>query len=897
MNRERFFGRLGRQPYDALIEAHAIGKAHQHSFVDLEHWMLALLQRPSSDLHLLALEFGLDVSLLQQKLKASLARQAQSGNTVRDFSAALERSVSQALTWNQVVAPSAHVRSGHLLLAWLEESSTLRWLGSLADKFARIDFSEWVAFFEAEAQGWDEARDRAIDGPNTVITGLSGTETSTSTSASADQGLARWASCLTQQASQGELDPVVGRDAELRTVIDVLLRRRQNNAILVGEAGVGKTAVAEALAQRIHAQSVPAALQSAQVWALDLGRMKAGAGARGEFEQRLRSVVDAIQASEAPIILFCDEAHTLVGAGGAAGTGDAVNLLKPMLARGQLRMIAATTWSEFKQFFEPDAALTRRFQAVPVEEPDDETALAMMRVTASKLAEHHGVRIADSALVASVKLSRRHLPARQLPDKSISLLDTACARVAMSQTSAPAALDSVRQQLLHVEQALQWQANDRQLGLGNSQEALEQAELLQQKFSLEQQLDQLQAAVQLSKAQVRDFLSQLGCSEQAPDALSEQTTQWVQPWVSARTIAEVLAEWTGIPCDDLDKDDAAGALQLQHALCRVIHGQDEALRLISQTLQINAAGLNEPERPLGVFLLAGPTGTGKSQTAKALAEQLFGSARHLVQFNMNEFQEAHTVSTLKGSPPGYVGFGKGGRLTEAVRQRPYSVLLLDEFDRAHRDVHEMFYQVFDQGWMDDGEGRRISFRNCLILLTTNLGDSVIEAACAADPQITQAKLTAQTRELIQTQLDAPLLARMELVAYRPLDLAALQAVAQTALLATERRLMAQGVSLELAPDVAPWIAQAVLRHPARARAVQDLVRQHVVPVMARAILAARAKGDPISRVRLDAENGLSVSFGPPHDSHPELDADDAALSASLSTSIELPACAQPVVVA
>lgn len=863
MNRERLFSRLGQTPYKALIDATALGRSARHTFVDLDHWALCMLRRDDSDLSKILLELNSDRAVVQNRLEDALARMGHTGESLRDISPSLERCVAPALSWSQIAAPSRHIRSLHVVLTWLEDESTCRWLQRLDPKgLGALSVEAFLARFEARCVHWPEAREHA--GTDSGVTDAMALEPAAP--AAPDGTLARWATCLSEQAEKNELDPVVGRNDELRAVIDILLRRRQNNPILVGEAGVGKTSVVEALAQRIHRGEVPAGIQSAKVWALDIARLQAGASARGEFEQRLRSVIDAVIASEHPIILFCDEAHTLIGAGGAAGTGDAVNLIKPMLARGQLRMIAATTWSEYKQFIEPDAALTRRFQTVAVVEPDNTAAIAMLRVIAPRFSGHHGVQIADSALTAAVKLSRRYLPGRQLPDKAISLLDTACARVSMSQSTQPADLEALHHDILTVSQALQWRANDRRLGLlhDDDQHLHSEHQLLQEKAA------SLSQEVQTQRDQVGNWLKRLSDSEpnseqtpalpQTLNALANRQKTYVRPWVDAQAIADILSEWTGVPGTELAQDDAQRMVEMEQLLQTRIHGQNGALQTIVQTLKVSRAGLNEPHRPLGVLMLVGPTGTGKSQTAAALAELLFSGERHLIHFNMNEFQESHTVSTLKGAPPGYVGFGKGGRLTEAVRQRPYSVLLLDEFDRAHSDVHEMFLQVFDQGWMEDGEGRRINFRNCLILLTSNLGDADIEAACAATPDITQPRLEAVARERLQTRFPPALMGRLQIVAFKPLDTAALTRIAEQALAEVGQRLAESTLDWQVDSGVAPWIAQAVANNPASGRAVRDMLRQHVLPVIAQNLLAARAEQRILTRVRLCADPGLSLYF-------------------------------------
>ncbi|VWC31997.1 type VI secretion system ATPase TssH [Burkholderia lata] len=856
MNRERIFNCLGRTTYAALVDATALGRSRRHTFIDLDHWALCLLQREQSDFAKLLAEWGSDVDNVKHRFEKALDTFDVGGESVRDISASLERSVGPAVIWSHVAAPSGKVRSGHLLLSWLDDDLTRRWLQQrLSHGITAIAIDEIAMRYEALAASWPEAAESPLQGDRDLSTdGLA-----------PDDALAKWATCLTAQAARGELDPVVGRDDELRTVIDVLSRRRQNNPILVGEAGVGKTAVVEALAQKIHARAVPPGLLGAQVWALDLARLQAGAGVRGEFEQRLKAVMDAVLAAPNPVILFCDETHTLVGAGGAAGTGDAANLIKPMLARGQLRMVAATTWSEYKQYIEPDAALVRRFQAVPVEEPNDAAAVDMLRTIAPRFGEHHGVHIVDAALCSAVALSRRYLPARQLPDKAISLLDTACARVAMSQSCAPAELERLAQQALAIGQTLSWRANDRRMGVPTPGD---EADLETQRDRLALQASALERVVEMQREEVNDWLAQMRAapdspaddSGAAPSVRCVDADRWVRPWVDEHVIAEVLAEWTGVPVAQLAQDEAQRIVDLERSLGAYIQGQAGGVRSIAQALHVSHSGLGDPQRPLGVMLLAGPTGTGKSQAATKLAELLFGGERNLMQFNMNEFQEAHTASTLKGAPPGYVGYGKGGRLTEAIRKKPYSVLLLDEFDRAHQEIHEVFYQVFDQGWMEDGEGRRISFRNSLILLTTNLGDAEIEASCKADPQVSQAKLEALVRERLQARFSPALLARIQIVVFRPLDLDALTGIARQALDEFGERLAQNGLGWRADDDVAGWIARAVAQHPANGRAVRDLLRQHVMPAVARGVLAARAEGRVLRTVRLSAADKLSLAF-------------------------------------
>ena len=890
MNRERLFACLGPVVYEALVDATALGRSKNHALIDVDHWLYCLLQRDASDICLLLRAVGTDPAAVLARLQSQFQRIRPSGEAVRDMSSVLEQSVAPAIAWSQIALRSQRVRSAHLVLSWLDEPATARWLVALDPVgLGRMSVDQVLQVLEQDGAQWPE-------GEGAVAAPVSQPGSAPS-AAAGDSGdvLARWGTNLTEQASKGQLDPVVGRHEELRMVLDILLRRRQNNPILVGEAGVGKTAVVEALAQFLLHGDVPVSLKGAQVWALDIVRMQAGASARGEFEQRLRSVLDAVAASDKPLILFCDEAHTLIGAGGAAGTGDAVNLIKPMLARGQLRMIAATTWAEYKQFIEPDAALTRRFQPVPIEEPDDDTAIDMLRMLAPRFGSHHKVLISDAALKAAVKLTRRFLPSRQLPDKAISVLDTACARVSMSQVCAPAELDRIQYRIQTLEQKVTWRNSDARLGL-TADASDDTQSLISAETSKKQQVEQ---DVQVQREAVRNWVNRL---EQAQQDETPGTTQpwqsgsnevcWVRPWVDDNSIAEVLSEWTGVPCNEMGKDQAERLASLEVLLKDRIHGQEPALSSIAQALKVAHAGLGDPNRPLGVMLLAGPTGTGKSQTAQALADLLFGGKGHLIHFNMNEFQEAHTVSTLKGAPPGYVGYGKGGRLTEALRKQPYAVLLLDEFDRAHPDVHEIFYQAFDQGWMEDAEGRHINLRNCLVLMTSNVGDAQIAAAVQAEADISQGRLNKMALEQLQKTFAPALLARMQVVAYRPLGQTALAGIAHQSLSDIDGRLKSKGVELRVDENVADWVASAVQSHPAAGRAVGDLLRQHVLPSVAQAALDAQAQGRTLEKVRLMAGRTLEIVFdaevdGATPEPAPQVQAVAEGDAPSVSTSLSI----------
>jgi len=861
MNRERLFGRLGTMAYEAVVEATALCKQSEHEFIELEHWLISVIRREQSDISELLAHFKGDAGVLLGQLQRQLARFPRRKGCTIDISSRLDHAMESALATSQLVAPALHIRSGHVLLGLLENNDTRQILYRLSSQFERIQWPDATRILEQVGRGWREARDRPMSSPEVPLD-IEGEQAADS------DALTRWATNLTEQAQQGMLDPVIGRDSELRQVIDILLRRRQNNPILVGEAGVGKTAIVEGLAQRISDGMVPGLLADAQVWVLDLARLQAGASMKGEFEARLKSVVDAIEKSPTPIILFCDEAHTLVGAGGQAGTGDAVNMLKPMLARGKLRMVAATTWSEYKQFIEPDAALTRRMQPVVVDEPGENEAITMLRMIAERFSRHHGVRITNDALVAAVKLSKRHLPSRHLPDKAISLLDTACARVAMSRVAPPAALERERQAVVSMDLQLAWAEQDEKLAIdcGFDREALQQKRVEHQAKAeaLEQQIAQARQLV----SQVGELLAQ-PAGDQGSSSLAaltgeldelQQGKPLVQPWVDQRTVAAVLSEWTGIPDIDMVTDDIEATLQLRERLEKRVFGQTGGIVALSKALQVARAGIHDPQRPLGVFMLTGPTGTGKTETAIALSELLFGGSHNLIQFNMNEFQEAHTAATLKGAPPGYVGYGKGGVLTEAVRRKPYSVVLLDEFDKAHRDVHEVFYQVFDRGWMEDGEGRRVSFRNCLILMTSNIGAEEIEVAALAEQPATYGQLVQLAHGSLQRHFAPALLARMQVLPFYPLGLSALQSIAAHQFERLAGRLEEQGVTLEIDASAVEWVANTAAGHPHRGRAIEDLIRATVLPSLAQELLGAKRDGMPLGRVRVIADNGLSLEL-------------------------------------
>lgn len=846
--RERLFSRLGPFAYATFVDATRLCRTFRHEYVELEHWLSVLVNQERGDIPLLLRHYHIDQGRVADALKKILHTLPNRSGTVSDLSTKLEHAVERGLLVSQLNDDGGPVRTVHILLGLLQDPLTQRGLYRLSDEFKKLPVTQLVEQYATLTEGSLEqatVETAAATSPAEQMSGPTGE----------GSALTRWCADLTAQAAAGEIDPVIGREQELRQLIDILQRRRQNNPILVGEAGVGKTAVVEALARQIVAGNVPPGLQEARLLSLDLGAMQAGANVRGEFEARLKALIEAIRHSPSTVLLFCDEAHTLVGAGGSAGTGDAVNLLKPMLARGELRMIAATTWSEYKQFIEPDAALTRRFQTVLVSEPDEERAVAMLRAIAPKFSQYHQVAIRESALQAAVRLSRRNLPARQLPDKAISLLDTACARVALSHHGKPPALTDC---MAEVEALMQERNNllaeEQSDGgtmrrLGQLEKRIAGGEALQ--AELQQQHLQEQQAFQ-------HYLARTECGEPASVAgeLFTQLTETplVYPWVDERVIADVLSDWTGIPSGRMLQSDLDNALQLEPRLSERIFGQSTAIATLAQAVRIARAGMQSPERPPGVFMLAGPTGTGKTETAIALAEAMYGGAQNLITFNMSEFQEAHSVSTLKGAPPGYVGYGKGGKMTEAVRRKPWSIILLDEFEKAHPDIHDVFYQVFDKGVMEDGEGRQVSFRHCFFLLTCNAGSDEIIAAAGEHP-IALATLRPIVHQALSRIFSPALLARMTLLPFVPLSEEAIRDIADSHLNKLNQRLFAEtGTNLNITGDVAGWLTARALLHPSSGRAVEGLLHQTVLPPLSNALLQRQRDRQTLHEVQLGIEN-------------------------------------------
>ncbi|KWI91655.1 ClpV1 family T6SS ATPase [Burkholderia ubonensis] len=870
IGRVTLFGKLNPLLYETLEQATGFCRLRGNPYVELAHWLKQILQRPDGDLHRILRRFEVDAAALDRAIVAALDRLPRGAGSVSDLSAHIDDAVERAWVYATLKYDAAQIRGAMLLLAILKTPQLRSVLYGIAREFERVVPDVLADALEAIVDGSPEAQPAAR-------AGLGGDAALRAAPAADGSAIARFAVDLTARARAGEIDPVVGRDGEIRQIVDILLRRRQNNPLLVGEAGVGKTAVAEGFALRIVAGDVPPPLRDVALYLLDLGLLQAGAGVKGEFESRLRGVIDEAMSGERPVILFIDEVHTLVGAGGAAGTGDAANLLKPALARGHLRTIGATTWSEYKQHIEKDPALTRRFQLVQVSEPEEDAALTMLRGLAEKLEAHHRVLVFDDALQAAVNLSHRYIPARQLPDKAISLLDTACARVAVSQHAVPAPVEDARRRIDGLRVERERIARECALGAGDAARldeidtalAAAQADLDRLDARWRAERDALDTIVgartallndETPDASARADLQAKLAGAQAALAALQGDAPLVLPAVDAHAVAAVVADWTGIPLGRMVRDETQAVLNLADTLGERVVGQHHAIALIAERIQTARARLDDPAKPHGVFLLCGPSGVGKTETALALADTLYGGEHNAITINMSEFQEAHTVSTLKGAPPGYVGYGQGGVLTEAVRRRPYSVVLLDEIEKAHRDVHELFFQVFDKGWMEDGEGRAIDFRHTVILLTSNVGSERVMQLCRDPQRLPDAQALADAlRAPLLDVFPAALLGRLTVVPYYPLTDALLARIVALQLRRIERRISAHhGIRLHCADAATALIVERCRTIESGGRMVDAILTHTVLPRISQAILRATLDGRALAAIEVSAADGQFV---------------------------------------
>lgn len=877
ISRTALFGKLNPVMYKAIESATVFCKLRGNSFVELAHWLHQIIHLDDSDLHRVVRHYQLDSATIAKEITQALEQLPRGANSISDLSATIEDAVERAWVYATLLLNENQVRSGSLLLGLLKTPSLRTKLAHISPALATINADHLSDDF---AQILNESLEKnlsATDG-NVIHPGSPG-EASGAMAPGAlgkQEALQRFAVDLTERARRGEIDPVTGRDEEIRQIIDILMRRRQNNPLLTGEAGVGKTAVAEGFALRLAQGDVPPQLKDVSLFLLDIGLLQAGASMKGEFEQRLRQIIDEVQTSVKPIILFIDEIHTLVGAGGAAGTGDAANLLKPALARGTLRTIGATTWSEYKKYIEKDPALTRRFQAIQVNEPDEDKAIAMLRGITAKLEAHHKILLLDEAISAAVKLSHRYIPARQLPDKAISLLDTACARVAISQHATPPALEDCQKRIENLRTQASILAREAVFGLVSSErqetcskqleQALAEQETLQTRWIAEKncidnllnlrqrlhtanlQKDTTDTAVDIAELQQRHREQLVLLAElQGENPL-------VLLAVDETAVATVVADWTGIPLGRMMRNEINNVLHLVDNLDQRVIGQRHALELISRRIQTARAHLDNPNKPIGVFMLVGPSGVGKTETALALAETLYGGEQNLITINMSEFQEAHSISTLKGAPPGYVGYGEGGVLTEAVRRKPYSVVLLDEIEKAHPDVHELFFQVFDKGWMEDGEGRAIDFRNTVILLTSNAGTDLI-ANLTRDPDLAPVPeaLAGALREPLLQVFPPAFLGRLVVIPYYPLSHATLADIVRLQLARIQQRTLTQHkLNFTYDPAAVDLIIQRCTEVESGGRMIDAILTHHLLPVISRELLTRLASDEPLTAVHLSA---------------------------------------------
>jgi type VI secretion system protein VasG len=883
---EAVAGKLNRVGYEAFFKAlrQARGAGNRH--VELAHWLMHILQSERSDISLTVDHFGIDAGKLMSDVSAVVGGFRQNETEMPAVSNTVMDLLDRGWHYATLFFGETQIRTGHILVGAMQSRDLARAFSNISPEFAKISVDRLTTEHRKIWAGSDEDNLRPMDGSGIVAAGTPGaTGASKGTTA-----LDRFSEDLTAKAKSGKMDPILGRDDEIRQIVDVLMRRRQNNPILTGEAGVGKTAVVEGFAQKIASGDVPPALRGVRLCALDVGLMQAGASMKGEFEQRLRSVIDEVQQSPTPVILFIDEAHTLIGAGGSAGTGDAANLLKPALARGTLRTIAATTWSEYRQYIEKDPALTRRFQPIQIDEPDVQRCCDMLRGILGPMEQHHKVRISDAAIVAAVNLSHRYIPARQLPDKAVSLLDTASARVAISQSAVPAMIEDVTASIAACENEKAALISDGDLG-ADCQQRIEAIDV--KIVDLKERLAGLDAEWATEKSLVteirslRDILNPAAKPDTAgnqpavadapsdKDAVRKQLRakfevlegrdpekRMIHAHVDEQVVASVVSDWTGIPVGRMVKDEIDNVLRLPEILGRRVVGQSHGLSMIAKRIETSRAKLDNPDKPIGVFMLCGPSGVGKTETALALAEALYGGEQNMITINMSEFQEAHTVSSLKGAPPGYVGFGEGGRLTEAVRRKPYSVILLDEVEKAHPDVHEIFFQVFDKGFMDDGNGRRIDFKNTLIILTTNVGTNLI-AGLSADPKYREDSeaLAQELRPELLKIFPAALLGRIVSIPYYPLSDKMLSGIVRLQLDRIGRRIRVNhNAGFVYDQAVVDQIVSMCNDPDSGGRMIDNIINNSLLPAMSREFLRRSLAKEEIQEAAVTVQNGDFV-FG------------------------------------
>lgn len=869
LKRVSLFKRLNKECYKALESATVLAKTRGNPYVELCHVINQILLTPNTDLHQIIKNFQIDESKLAKDLIESMDSLPRGASSIEDFAVEIEQVIKEAWMVCSLMYSDTAIRSGHLILALKQNFDLARKLHSISSEFKKINADILEDNFVNIVKNSDEVSVKADS--SQAASGQAG-QMMSDPAMGKGEALSLYCQDLTQKALDGKIDNIVGRDEEIRKITDILLRRRQNNPILTGEAGVGKTAVVEGFACRLAHGDVPDCLKGTKLLSLDIGLLQAGASMKGEFENRLKQVIEEVQHSDTPIILFIDEAHTLVGAGGAAGQNDAANLLKPALARGQLRCIAATTWKEYVKYFEKDPALTRRFEKILVDEPDDDKAVQMLRGMVGVLEKYHHVTILDNALEAAVKLSRRYIPTRQLPDKAVSIIDTACAKVALSQNAEPYAVEYLRRKLEALNTEKDILTKEDNCGF-DEKERLAELDTLIAKVT--EQLNDKSKLLDDIKAQAKNYidLREKIKSQESPDTLDDDKKTLKSerdklnemqgedpmflPEVDEQAVATVISEWTGIPLGKMVKDEIKSVLSLGDIMKQRVIGQDHGLELIAKRITTARAQLGDPNKPIAVIMLAGPSGVGKTETALTLAETLYGSEQNLITINMSEFQEAHTVSTLKGAPPGYVGYGEGGVLTEAVRRKPYSVVLLDEVEKAHKDVHELFFQVFDKGNMEDGEGRQINFKNTVILLTTNAGDNEIMEMCKDENNLPDVKtLEEACRPALYKIFPAALIGRMSIVPYYPLSHESLNHIIDLKLSKVVKRVKENyGATFTFTQQVRDEIISRCNNIASGARMIDAIISNDLLPEISSKFLEKTMDNRKILSVTVDSKDG------------------------------------------
>jgi type VI secretion system protein VasG len=864
VNLRALIGKLNDETKAAVEAAAGLCLGRTHYDVEIEHYLMKALDQNDGDVAAILKHYGVDRSRFSAELTRSLDRLKSGNARTPSLSPSLVRMLNESWTIGSMDYGAGRIRTGHTIVALTGDEELARLMRDVSKEFGKIPGEALRKDFAAiTANSVEEATAAAVEVPGVPRAG------------GKTPNLDQYTVNLTERAKQGRIDPVLGRDFEVRQVVDILTRRRQNNPILVGEAGVGKTAVVEGFAMRIAQGDVPPPLKNVTLRTLDLALLQAGAGVKGEFENRLKGLIEEVRSSPIPIILFIDEAHTMIGAGGQAGQNDAANLLKPALARGELRTIAATTWSEYKKYFEKDPALARRFQLVKVEEPTEESCLLMMRGVSPALEKHHGVRILDDGLDAAVRLSHRYLPDRQLPDKAVSVLDTACARLALGQSATPPPVEDARRLLDDLEVQRRVLEREGAVGADHSERldrigtlrAETEASLAALTRRWERERDLVTRAREL-RIQLEDAAAGAGgAAGVAPDGGAQRNeldaltaelaalqgeAPLVRVCVDAGLVGEVISGWTGIPVGKMLRDELGTVLGLERHLEARLIGQSHALEAISRRIRTSRAGIEDPNKPVGVFMLVGPSGVGKTETALALSDLLYGGERNVITINMSEFQEPHTVSTLKGSPPGYVGYGEGGVLTEAVRRRPYSVVLLDEVEKAHPDVLELFFQVFDKGVMDDGEGRQIDFKNTIIMLTTNAGTDTMAKLCA-DPETMPGAdgLVKALKPELDKIFKPAFLGRMVIIPYFPIRDEALKRIILLKLGKIKRRIQeTHGVELQHDDGLVEEVARRCTEVESGARNVDNILTNTLLPEVSRMLLERMVEGERPAWIRV-----------------------------------------------